>query len=465
MKKILTLLLSTVTALCGITAYADTTEKNINVFSNYVNIEIDSELKNVRNFLTEDGTTYIALRDVSELLDCTVDWDDTTKTAVITSNKPTEAIATYDVKYEFVQETIAVLEDYVNVTIDGEKKEIRNFLNNETTYIALRDVSELLDCTVDWDDTTKTAIITSQNMLEIALTIDGTPVSLVDFSNLYADVHNYYGDEMSQEEKLELVKNEFITQAIVDKKVVEFGIDKAAAKKEAAGMLEMMDAGYGTEAVDAMLVGAGYTRESYINEYTELLLGDYLIDYMRETYPEYKAVENNAETYYNAHKSDYKEQSAQVKHILIPTTDDDGNSLSESDKKKALQTANAIYKKATPENFDSLIAENNNDPGQPEEGYFVTENSGFVPEFEEAALKLKKNQISKPVETTYGYHILLATEVNEYLPYEMFLEDYLAEQWDEIDMEYINKWKEEIEVVCNEGVMMVAVALAEYNID
>ncbi len=465
MKKLLALLLSTATVSGGVTALADTTEKNINVFTNYVNIEIDSEPKNVRNFLTEDGTTYIALRDVSELLNCTVDWDDTTKTAVITTNAPSELTNNAEEKSEFVEETIAVLEDYVNVTIDGVEKDIRNFLSNETTYIALRDVSELLGCNVEWVDTTKTAVITSQTPAEIAMTIDGKPVSIVDFANMYADIDVFYGDEKTQEEKIQLTKDEFSAQAVVDKKVDELGFDRAAARAVAEEDIAMMEEGYGVEQVELMLAQSGYTRESYIDEYVKSILQDELLGYMQETFPEYKEIEDGAEDYYNSHKSDYKEHSVYVKHILIPTTDENGEQMSEAEQKEALKTANAIQKKATVKNFDSLIAENNNDPGQPEEGYFVTENSQFVPEFEEAALKLKKNQISKPVKTVYGYHIILATEVNEYVPYETFLETYLIEKWGEIDVEYFYKWIAESEVVCNDDIINAAVALAEHNID
>ena len=177
-------------------------------------------------------------------------------------------------------------------------------------------------------------------------------------------------------------------------------------------------------------------------------------EYMISTFPEYKGVEDEAKAYYEENKdADFKTHSAQVKHILIPTTDDNGNALSEADKKKAHETAKSIAKKATAKNFDSLIKEYNNDPGQPDEGYYVTGNGTFVPEFKDMAMSLKEGEISEPVETLYGYHIIYAKEVYEYMPYEDFEQGYISNRYNEISKQYITKWISESETVYNDDVI------------
>lgn len=44
---------------------------------------------------------------------------------------------------------------------------------------------------------------------------------------------------------------------------------------------------------------------------------------------------------------------------------------------------------------------------------FFNLNSGFIPEFTDVAFKLKKGQVSDPVETPYGYHLIQVTDRKE----------------------------------------------------
>ncbi len=89
-----------------------------------------------------------------------------------------------------------------------------------------------------------------------------------------------------------------------------------------------------------------------------------------------------------------------AKHILITF---DGR----SDENSALQEANAAYERAVNgENFEDLIVELNEDPGEdPEVGYLFTDGD-MVIEFEDAVKGLKIGEISKPVRTDYGYHVI-----------------------------------------------------------
>ena len=77
-------------------------------------------------------------------------------------------------------------------------------------------------------------------------------------------------------------------------------------------------------------------------------------------------------------------------------------------KEEAKKLADEITKRARDgEDFYSLVEAYGEDPGMYNnpEGYLFTYGA-MVPEFEEASFKLKVGEISDPVETTYGYHII-----------------------------------------------------------
>jgi len=87
------------------------------------------------------------------------------------------------------------------------------------------------------------------------------------------------------------------------------------------------------------------------------------------------------------------EQEVRARHILVPT---------EAEAKAIL----AEIKKGT--DFAELAKQKSKDPGAAAEGgdlgYFAKEQ--MVPEFAEAAYKMDKGQLSEPVKTQFGWHII-----------------------------------------------------------
>jgi parvulin-like peptidyl-prolyl isomerase len=82
-----------------------------------------------------------------------------------------------------------------------------------------------------------------------------------------------------------------------------------------------------------------------------------------------------------------------VRHILV--------------KKKAL--ADSLAQQVTRENFAALAKQHSEDPGSKKQGGKIPISKGRqVPEFDKAAFALDVGEISRPVKTTYGWHIILA---------------------------------------------------------
>lgn len=153
--------------------------------------------------------------------------------------------------------------------------------------------------------------------------------------------------------------------------------------------------------------GLAITKYAYaVNFWTTALYNNFYYEYMT----------NRTLSYDDVYKL-YADKYVRAKHILIQFEDE-----SEEAQEKALEKINEIYALATAENadFDALIKEYGQDPGMTHytDGYVFTYGE-MVPEFEAAAFMLKTNEISAPVKTSYGYHIIQKLELTE----EIFMAD------------------------------------------
>lgn len=108
-----------------------------------------------------------------------------------------------------------------------------------------------------------------------------------------------------------------------------------------------------------------------------------------------KVSDADIKAYYDTHKSQYVQpESREVRHILVT--------------KKAL--ADSLYQQIkNGGNFAKLAKQYSKDPGSAANGGKLTVSKGqTVPQFDKTAFSLKTGQISQPVHTQYGYHIIQA---------------------------------------------------------
>jgi parvulin-like peptidyl-prolyl isomerase len=75
---------------------------------------------------------------------------------------------------------------------------------------------------------------------------------------------------------------------------------------------------------------------------------------------------------------------------------------------KTKAQAESVRAQATTGNFASLAGQYSTDPGSKAQGgdLGVVQKGALVPEFEKVALSLKDGEISQPVKTQFGYHII-----------------------------------------------------------
>ncbi len=97
-------------------------------------------------------------------------------------------------------------------------------------------------------------------------------------------------------------------------------------------------------------------------------------------------------------------------HILVCYEGAEHCQLSLS-KQEAFDKINEIKTQATVENFAALAAIHSTDGSSVEGGLLGTFGRGqMVPEFDQAVFDMQVNTISEPIETAFGYHLILKTD-------------------------------------------------------
>lgn len=177
--------------------------------------------------------------------------------------------------------------------------------------------------------------------------------------------------------------------------------------------------------------------------------------------------------YYDAHKAEFKQEEARTaRHILFAPG---GGTPDAAGKYTDAQWADALAKaeKARQEivngaDFAAKAKELSSDTGTKDQGgdLGVVQKDTMVPEFETSVFSLKKDEISEPVKTQYGYHLIQVTEitpakqqtfdeVKEQIKTQL-LDPKKAAAWDV----WLAKMKTELKVVLKEGMLLTTTTTA-----
>ena len=178
------------------------------------------------------------------------------------------------------------------------------------------------------------------------------------------------------------------------------------------------------------------TRLQILLTRSQALAGAYLGDLQKNA--DKLVADGDVEQYYKDHPADFDE--IRVRHILIstqpkpegeeesdPKDAKDANAKDAKDAKakkpadkpktltkdEALKKSQELLERARKgEDFAKLATENSDDQGSKDKGgeYDFFGHGKMVPEFEQAAFALQPGQISEPVETQFGYHIIKLEE-------------------------------------------------------
>ncbi|MEX2416476.1 MAG: peptidylprolyl isomerase [Paenibacillaceae bacterium] len=129
---------------------------------------------------------------------------------------------------------------------------------------------------------------------------------------------------------------------------------------------------------------------------------------------------------------------ATVRHVLVAFKDQEGKEL--RTKEEALVRANEAYEKLkSTGDWDKLALEYSDDGNKDKGGiYEDVDVSQWVENFKNAALNQPLNEIGKPIETEYGYHVVVV-EARNSGDFEAVKNSVKIEMINEFFMDYIEK--------------------------
>ncbi len=310
---------------------------------------------------------------------------------------------------DVIWERIDVVRNQITVMIEGEELEADNFLYLDTTYVPIRKVSEALGMNVTFKDGVayidgKYAAEFGGTKLELSNGFEATTEEFDAYRNIYTkdpSMADATDEQIQSAAMSDLLQYKALAAVAAENNIV-IGEEFYDNFSNIVAYLKMNYGG--EEGMMKAMEEAGYSFEMY-KRYQET---EYLYSKLLKA-DVFKATDAEIENYYASNADMFAYDGVQAQHILISTMDENDEAITDEAKLKELEKkAKDVYKEAKDgADFGELVEKYGEDPGmkQNPEGYIFTTGE-MVKEFEEAAFALKDGEISEPVKSSYGWHII-----------------------------------------------------------
>lgn len=314
----------------------------------------------------------------------------------------------------------------------------------------------------------------AENTSDTVMTVNGSEVSWDEYmywigyatSQLeqyysYSGNKTDYTDSSTTDIILKDAKNAAVEQHVILAKAAELGI--TADEDEVNDVIKNYISQYcgedGTEEDFAELIKDSYaTVDTFKTMVRSNLLYGQIIN---------KLYGENGKDVTDEQVKDYAEENDYITatHILLLTTDDEGNPISEKEQAKLKEQAEGFVKELKKikdndkrlERFNELKAEYCQDTGKESfpDGYCFTKGA-MVDQFDSAARELKSYEVSDVVQSDYGFHVIMRlpltgddlsmgssgypTPLRAIIAEELFNKEF--DQWkDDAEVEFVGKFK------------------------
>lgn len=304
-------------------------------------------------------------------------------------------------------------------------------------------------------------------------TVGNSKITQGDFEDEYANtlklyygvtedqLKEQYGDDYESNEQIgatikqikQTVFQQLVTRLLSDEQTeITVSDDDVTAKvDEEINSLKEQYKDQGDTAFDDALKGIDQTEDSYRALLTKQIKTQLIAE---EVTKDITVTDEEVQSYYDENKdSQYTTGAgADAYNILIAVNDSDGNfddaaSLAKANEVKAQIDGGA--------DFATLAKEYNTDSTKDNGGslgFIAYDSTNYVTEFMDAFKTLKEGEVSAPVKSTYGYHIIKATGLKDatVTPFDEVKETIkstlLQQKQNEAYQAKLKEWKESLKV-------------------
>jgi parvulin-like peptidyl-prolyl isomerase len=243
--------------------------------------------------------------------------------------------------------------------------------------------------------------------------VDGTDVSRADLDALLERARKSYVSQKQSFPKAGTAEYQSLQEQAVaylvqrveyDQQAEDLGITVTDADIEKRNKQVLAQAYFGgsQKKLDAELKKQGYTKAQYREDLRALAVRDKVAAAVTK---DVKVDDAAIKAYYTQNKSQYTvPESREVRHILLSVRKKDGSIDFPASKAQAEDVYQQLKDGG---DFTALAKKYSQDPGSKDNGGKYTVRRGeTVPPFELTSFNLDVNEISRPVKTEYGYHII-----------------------------------------------------------
>lgn len=239
---------------------------------------------------------------------------------------------------------------------------------------------------------------------EVVAVVNGEEITKEQFDDYYNMLKSSYESEagkIDEDKDRMIIKNmqdkaydDLVLQVLVKQQAEKEGIK--IDEKEVEADLKAFKEHMGEKGYQDFLKRTGMTEKELLRQ---LKIEKMYMKLKEKVTADVKVSDEDVKKYYEENKEMFNEPGGiRIYHILVDSED---------------KARSIIARLNKGEDFSELAKKYSKCPSREKGGDLgvVNENTNFVPEFKEAALKLNPGEITKePVKTEFGYHIIKAGE-------------------------------------------------------